>query len=135
MLRRVAPMINSVMPVLMQVCALRPRAAAVLVTYLIAFSVIFDLARDINRESSNGLNVASAQNLLLELAKVLGITLETDSSKSDGDIAPYLDLLLEVREGLRKERQFELSDRIRDRLVEMGVSIEDTATGARWKLD
>ncbi|MFL2759810.1 MAG: cysteine--tRNA ligase [Dehalococcoidia bacterium] len=101
----------------------------------IAFSVIFDLARDINRESSNGLNVASAQNLLLELAKVLGITLETDSSKSDGDIAPYLDLLLEVREGLRKERQFELSDRIRDRLVEMGVSIEDTATGARWKLD
>ena len=101
----------------------------------IAFSVIFDLARDINRESSNGLNVASAQNLLLELAKVLGITLETDSSKSDGDIAPYLDLLLEVREGLRKERQFELSDRIRDRLVDMGVSIEDTATGARWKLD
>jgi len=44
-------------------------------------------------------------------------------------------LLLEVREGLRKEKQFELSDRIRDRLTEMGVSIEDTSNGARWKLD
>ena len=101
----------------------------------IAFSVIFDLARDINRESSNGVNVASAQDLLLELAKVLGITLETHNSKSEGDIAPYLDLLLEVREGLRKDKQFELSDQIRDRLVELGVSIEDTSTGARWKLD
>ena len=101
----------------------------------IAFSVIFDLARDINRESSNGLNVNPAQDLLSELAKVLGITLETDNSKADGDIAPYLDLLLEVREGLRKEKQFELSDQIRDRLVDLGVSIEDTPTGARWKLD
>ncbi|MBM40262.1 MAG: cysteine--tRNA ligase [Chloroflexi bacterium] len=101
----------------------------------IAFSVIFDLARDINRESSNGLNVASAQDLLLELVKVLGITLETDNSKSDGDIAPYLDLLLEVREGLRNKKQFELSDQIRDRLVELGVSIEDTSAGARWKLE
>ena len=101
----------------------------------IAFSVIFDLARDINRESSNGLNVASAQDLLSELVKVLGITLETDNSKSDGDIAPYLDLLLEVREGLRNKKQFELSDQIRDRLVDLGVSIEDTSTGARWKLD
>ena len=100
----------------------------------IAFSVIFDLARDINRESSNGLNVNPAQDLLSELAKVLGITLETDNSKADGDIAPYLDLLLEVREGLRKEKQFELSDQIRDRLVDLGVSIEDTSTGARWKL-
>lgn len=101
----------------------------------IAFSVIFDLARDINRESSNGINVLSAQKLLLELAKVLGITLESDRSKADGDIAPYLDLLLEVREGLRKEKQFQLSDQIRDRLVELGVSIEDTSTGARWKLE
>jgi len=101
----------------------------------IAFSVIFDLARDINRESSNGINVLSAQKLLLELAKVLGITLESDKSKADGDIAPYLDLLLEVREGLRKEKQFQLSDQIRDRLVELGVSIEDTSTGARWKLE
>jgi len=101
----------------------------------IAFSVIFDLARDINRESSNGLNVTSAQDLLSELTKVLGITLESDNSKPGGDIAPYLDLLLEVREGLRKEKQFELSDRIRDRLTEMGVSIEDTSNGARWKLD
>ena len=101
----------------------------------IAFSVIFDLARDINRESSNGLNVASAQDLLSELAKILGITLQTNNSKADGDIAPYLDLLLEVREGLRKEKQFEMSDQIRDRLVELGVLIDDTSTGSRWKLD
>ena len=101
----------------------------------IAISVIFDLARDINRESTNGLNVEAAQELLGDLAEVLGLTLKSDDSKFDGNLAPFIDLLLDVREGLRKEKQFELSDRIRDRLDDLGVSIEDTATGVQWKLD
>ena len=101
----------------------------------IALSVIFDLARDINREATKGLNVEAAQKLLGDLAEILGLTLKNDDSGFDGNLAPFIDLLLDVREGLRKERQFELSDRIRDRLDDLGVSIEDTATGARWKLD
>ena len=101
----------------------------------IAISVIFDLARDINRESTNGLNVEAAQELLGDLAEVLGLTLKSDDSEFDGNLAPFIDLLLDVREGLRKEKQFELSDRIRDRLDDLGVSIEDTATGVQWKLD
>ena len=101
----------------------------------IAMSVIFDLARDINRESTKGLNVEAAQELLGDLAEVLGLTLKSDDSKFDGNLAPFIDLLLDVREGLRKEKQFELSDRIRDRLDDLGVSIEDTATGVQWKLD
>jgi len=101
----------------------------------IALSVIFDLARDINREATNGLNVEAAQKLLGDLAEILGLTLKSDDSGFDGNLAPFIDLLLDVREGLRNEKQFELSDRIRDRLDDLGVSIEDTATGARWKLD
>ncbi len=101
----------------------------------IAMSVIFDLARDINRESTKGLNVEAAQELLADLAEVLGLTLKSDDSEFDGNLAPFIDLLLDVREGLRKEKQFELSDRIRDRLDDLGVSIEDTTTGVRWKLD
>jgi|TARA_B100000959_G_scaffold41310_2_gene41232 cysteinyl-tRNA synthetase len=101
----------------------------------IAMSVIFDLARDINRESTKGLNVEAAQELLGDLAEVLGLTLKSDDSEFEGNLAPFIDLLLDVREGLRKEKQFELSDRIRDRLDDLGVSIEDTTTGVRWKLD
>ena len=100
-----------------------------------ALAVIFDLARDINRESTNGLDVEAAQKLLCDLGKVLGLTLKGDDSGFDGNLAPFIDLLLDIREGLRKEKQFELSDRIRDRLDDLGVSIEDTVTGARWKLD
>jgi len=69
------------------------------------------------------------------LAEILGLTLKSDDSGFDGNLAPFIDLLLDVREGLRKEKQFELSDRIRDRLDDLGVSIEDTAIGVRWKLD
>ena len=101
----------------------------------IALSVIFDLARDINRESTDGLDVEAAQKLLCDLCKILGLTLKSDDSGLDGNLAPFIDLLLDIREGLRKEKQFELSDRIRDRLDDLGVSIEDTVTGARWKLD
>lgn len=101
----------------------------------IALSVIFDLARDINREATDGLDVEAAQKLLCDLCKILGLTLKSDDSGLDGNLAPFIDLLLDIREGLRKEKQFELSDRIRDRLDDLGVSIEDTVTGARWKLD
>ena len=41
-----------------------------------ALAVIFDLARDINREGSNGRDVSSAQKLLNELTQTLGINIE-----------------------------------------------------------
>ena len=48
--------------------------------------------------------------------------------------ADLLDLLLGLREELRRARNFELADRIRDELAELGVTIEDTPQGPRWKV-
>jgi len=44
-----------------------------------------------------------------------------------------LDLLLEVREAARGSRNFVLADRIRSRLGELGIEIQDTQEGAVWK--
>mgnify|MGYP005849196689 FL=1 len=44
-------------------------------------------------------------------------------------------LLLEVREEARRNRNFALSDRIRQRLIELGVVVEDTREGPRWKVE
>jgi cysteinyl-tRNA synthetase len=44
-------------------------------------------------------------------------------------------LLLEIREEARRNRNFALSDRIRDRLTELGVVVEDTREGPKWKVE
>jgi cysteinyl-tRNA synthetase len=47
---------------------------------------------------------------------------------------PFIDLLVEVRRELRTAKQFQLADRVRDRLGELGVTLEDSPTGTTWRL-
>ncbi len=42
--------------------------------------------------------------------------------------------LIEKREELRKQGEFEVSDKIRSQLAQMGVEVEDTAGGSKWKV-
>jgi hypothetical protein len=41
--------------------------------------------------------------------------------------------LLAQRDAFRRERNYREADRIRDRLAERGIVIEDVAGGARWR--
>jgi cysteinyl-tRNA synthetase len=63
---------------------------------------------------------------------VLGLDLEVDAATATADAAPFIDLLLRVREELRQRREWALSDLIRDELGKLEVAVEDTATGATW---
>jgi len=47
---------------------------------------------------------------------------------------PLLDLILELRQRARDQRDFEASDLVRARLAELGVRVEDRAGGPRWHL-
>ena len=94
-----------------------------------AIAVLFDLAREINKASGS---VSEAQSTLLELAGLLGLTL-TGNEFDSNEAGPFIELLIETRAALRKERQFALADQVRDRLIGMGVALEDTANGTEWK--
>ncbi|MFH1908941.1 MAG: cysteine--tRNA ligase, partial [Chloroflexota bacterium] len=50
-----------------------------------------------------------------------------------GGADKFIDLLLEVRAELRKQKLWALSDTIRDRLKELGVTIEDSKDGTTWR--
>jgi len=97
-----------------------------------ALAVLFDLAREINRAIEEGMRVSESQGTLIKLAGLLGLTLKRESKKISG-AEPFIDLLVSVREDLRREKQWQLADKIRNSLIDAGVIIEDNPTGTIWK--
>ncbi len=96
-----------------------------------ALACLFDLAREINRARDDGRAVDEAQATLRELAAVLGLTLRERETAQGADA--FIDLLVELRSDLRDEKQFALSDKVRDRLLELGITLEDVQGGTRWR--
>ncbi|MBA2277982.1 MAG: cysteine--tRNA ligase [Chloroflexia bacterium] len=102
----------------------------------VALAALFELGRAINRSLANGDGhgtVAPAQGKLRTLAEVLGLDLDEPTGEGSSDVAPFVELLVTVRAELRDAKQWGLADRIRDGLSELGVSIEDEASGTTWR--
>lgn len=116
-----------------------------------AVASLFDLAREINRGRDEGLGVSEAQEALLELAGVLGLTLKRadvhiqlsrGSSRvtglpievitKDASEDQRIRLLVEERDKLRKLGEWQHADKIRNELKEEGIMIEDTPQGTVW---
>jgi cysteinyl-tRNA synthetase len=100
-----------------------------------ALGHIFDLLRVLNQARDNSATqeeLQPAQDLLLELTKIFGLTLEEEHT-SGAEAAPFIELLIEVRKGLREEKQWALSDLVRDKLKELGVTLEDSKEGSTWR--
>jgi cysteinyl-tRNA synthetase len=68
------------------------------------------------------------------LAGVLGLRLEA-AAPQQREADPFVSLLVELRTDLRKAKQYQLADSVRDRLAELGVTLEDTPQGTRWKYE
>jgi cysteinyl-tRNA synthetase len=90
---------------------------------------VINTARDA-RVSASGLGPAQA--LLIELTGVLGVDLAGRPGQVQA-AGPFIDLLALVRQELRSAQQWELADRIRDRLAELGVVLEDGKDGSLWR--
>jgi cysteinyl-tRNA synthetase len=53
-------------------------------------------------------------------------------AENQAGAAPFIDLLVEIRKELRKEKLWALSDKVRDDLKVLGVVLEDTKDGTAW---
>jgi cysteinyl-tRNA synthetase len=97
-----------------------------------AISVLFDLSKLANYyllEKNTAVEVIDKFTAQFdELFNVLGLTL-ANAEMLDEEI----DALIERRNQARKDRNFQLSDQIRDQLKEMNIILEDTPQGTRWK--
>ncbi|PDW02847.1 cysteine--tRNA ligase [Candidatus Viridilinea mediisalina] len=102
-----------------------------------ALAALFDLVRAINSARAAALGGApfsEAQASLRALAGVLGLRLEPAQPQQHHTLEPFIELLINTRNELRKLKQFALADQIRNRLAELGVTLEDGPHGTRWKL-
>ncbi|PDV98797.1 cysteine--tRNA ligase [Candidatus Chloroploca asiatica] len=102
-----------------------------------AVASLFDLVRAINSARDAGVGgppFADAQAALRELAGVLGLRLDPSQRERNQDIAPFIQLLIELRAELRLSKQYALADHVRIRLAELGITLEDGPQGTRWKI-
>jgi cysteinyl-tRNA synthetase len=75
---------------------------------------------------------AQKARLLRGWDRVLGLDL--DRAAPDVDLPVGATALLDARESARAGKNFKESDRLRDELAAMGVTVTDTAEGQRWKV-
>ncbi len=75
---------------------------------------------------------------LKELSQLLGLFRlppKAPEVAQDQLTAPLLDLLVELRTRLRKEKNFAMADEIRNRLSALSVVLEDRPDGTGWKIE
>ena len=99
-----------------------------------AVSVIFELVRESNSLASvsepSKAFAQAALKIFDELTGVLGLIYgDADDSSLDKDV----EALIEARQAARKAKNWTEADNIRDRLGEMGIVLEDTPQGIKWR--
>ena len=97
-----------------------------------AISAIFEMVKlanvNIDEKSSKEFAVKIKDTIVL-LSDVLGIITEKEQEILDEDI----EKMIEDRQNARKNKDFAKADEIRNSLLEMGIILEDTREGVKWK--
>ncbi|MEK6643178.1 MAG: cysteine--tRNA ligase [Planctomycetota bacterium] len=114
-----------------------------------AIGVLFDLAGLINKfldaarlettpDEPLRTTAQAGGATLLVLARLLGLFQEKPAKPSladDGRTAKLVELLIEVRKMARQAKQFAISDHVRDQLGTIGIVLEDSQDGTRWRVE
>ena len=111
----------------------------------LATSSMFGLAKEINiyyqaMTSKEGVvcqeAIAEVKRIFKFMTDVIGVLEKAWEGNTGANTAEYEELMqviLSVRQACREQKQWALADCIRDRLSEIGITIEDSPQGARWK--
>jgi len=102
-----------------------------------AYSVLFDLARDINK--AGNAEAAKLAAVLIRLGGVLGLLQQSPEQFLQGaggddqaDVAE-IERLIQVRADARKNKDWAAADAARDALTAMGIELEDGPQGTSWR--
>lgn len=97
-----------------------------------AITAIFELAKLSNTTVSADSSKAYAalmKETIAKLCDVMGIMIERKAEVLDSEVEE----LIAARQAARKAKDFAKADAIRQQLLDMGIILEDTRTGVKWK--
>jgi len=102
-----------------------------------AMGMVFDTVRSLNIAADKGElkagNATAALDLLSRFDTVFQVLEPCATAAADDGLASKVDALLLRRAEARKRRDFAAADAIRGELTALGVLVEDTKDGVRWK--
>jgi len=106
----------------------------------LALSRLFDLTKQANivvqmePSPTRRALLRMAKEKIEKIAGVLGLQLESGKEqRSEGFTDQLVGILVELREELRRNRQWAVADRIRDELSKLSIELEDRPEGTVWR--
>jgi cysteinyl-tRNA synthetase len=108
-----------------------------------AIGAIFELTKSINKTLDENKKISEKDynklNDILSFIKtaveeVLGVSLENKIAISDKMTFDLIDFLVEMRWNAKKDKNWELADRIREKLASLGIEIKDQRDKSTWKI-
>ena len=107
----------------------------------LAISALMGMAKAINNYADVNDNIEGRikrriLKIFTDLLEVLGIRWEAEMEASYNNrlLEDVISILVDVRNELRKRMDWETADRIRDRLRSIGIILEDTPKGTKWRI-
>ena len=97
---------------------------------------IINLQRELTVQEDKLTEASILASELVSLSNILGILLDDPKNyfTSGIDLSNQdIEAAIEVRNKARKDKDFELSDKIRDDLLKKGITLEDKGTKTIWK--
>jgi cyanophycinase-like exopeptidase len=102
-----------------------------------ALGAVFDLEESLHAWSADTFEsdqLDRARAALRRMLARLGDVVATGMQEPRSVVAPWVGALLAERSEARRDKRFADGDRIRDRLVELGIEVRDTSEGSEWEL-
>ena len=102
---------------------------------------IFEAVKFINKIKSGSEKISEKDYKILTstinsfVFDIMGLKKTYVLSNSDNKLDEVIDIILELRNDARKNKDYRLSDRIRDMLKSRGISINDSDKNSSFKID
>lgn len=101
---------------------------------------LFEGSRIINsvndgKETITATDLATLKKLMTDFTfDVMGLKSETSNSASDKALQGVMEVILEIRKDVKAKKDFAASDKLRDDLNKVNITIKDTKDGATWSI-